>query len=181
MKAPANRYPVATMTVANCSDFKQTTSQRHDDLAEMLVGFHVRERCADVVELEHLVDRQLQFSAFYRAPDVLADLLENLANFLDGAGAEGNADIVDAARGMQVEVEIGMGAAEPADIDDAALYPGGGEILVRALARDLVANQVAALAACRLQHLIDPAGVAGIYGQIGPEFLQVSAAYRIGR
>jgi hypothetical protein len=35
--------------------------QRHHDLAEVLVGFHVLERRADVVELEHLVDRQLRF------------------------------------------------------------------------------------------------------------------------
>ena len=36
--------------------------QRHDDLAEMLVGIHVRERLADVVEGKHLVDRQLQLA-----------------------------------------------------------------------------------------------------------------------
>jgi len=30
-------------------------------------------------------------------------------------------NLVDAARGMQVNVEIDVGAAEPADIDDAAL------------------------------------------------------------
>src|SRR3954464_701233 len=95
---------------------------RHDDLAEMLVGLHVFERLVDVVEGKHLVDRQLQFSRLDRAPDVLADLLKNLADLLDGAGAEGDADIVDAAGRVQVEVEIGMGAAEPADIDDAAFY-----------------------------------------------------------
>ena len=36
--------------------------ERHHDLAEMLVGFHVLERLADVVEGKHLVDRQLQFA-----------------------------------------------------------------------------------------------------------------------
>jgi hypothetical protein len=36
--------------------------QRHDDLAEMLVGFHVLERLADVVKGKHLVDRQLQLA-----------------------------------------------------------------------------------------------------------------------
>src|SRR5215475_4555608 len=95
-----------------------SSSQRHDDLAEMLVGFHVLERLADVVELVDLVDRQLQLARFDRAPDVLAD-------FVEGAGAEGDADIVDAARGMQVEIELGAGAAEPPDIDDPALDFGG--------------------------------------------------------
>src|SRR6185312_12941743 len=93
--------------------------QRHHDLAEVLVGFHVRERGADLGEGIDLVDRQLQLARFHRAPDVLADFVEDLADFLDGAGAEGDADIVDAARGMEIEIEVAMGAAEPADIDDA--------------------------------------------------------------
>src|ERR1700738_3590965 len=97
----------------------------------MLVGLHVLERLADVVELEHLVDRQLQFSRLYRSPDVFLDFVKDLADFLDRAGAEGDTDIVDAARRMQVEVEIGMGAAEPADIDDASLDLGRLEILAR--------------------------------------------------
>ena len=91
----------------------------------MLVGFHALERLADVVEGKHLVDRQLQFARFHRRPDVVANFVEDVADFLDRAGAEGDADIVDAARGVQVEVEVGMGAAEPADIDDAALDFGG--------------------------------------------------------
>jgi hypothetical protein len=37
-------------------------SQRHDDLAEMLVGVHVLERAADVVEGKDAVDRQLQLA-----------------------------------------------------------------------------------------------------------------------
>src|SRR5258708_21868274 len=97
----------------------------------MPVRFHVRERLADLGERINLVDRQLQLSAFYCAPDIFPHLVKNLADFLDRAGAEGDADIVDAARGMQVEVEIAVGAAEPADIDDAALDLGGLEILVR--------------------------------------------------
>src|ERR1700686_4871069 len=95
----------------------------------MPVGFHVLERLADIVECEHLVDRQLQFALLHRSPDIPADLAKDLADFLDRAGAEGDADIGDAARGLQVEVEIGAGAAEPADIDDAALDPGGHQIL----------------------------------------------------
>src|SRR3569623_2540212 len=94
-------------------------SHRHDDLAEMLVGLHVLECAVDVVERKHLVDRQLQLAGLDCAPDVFPDLLEDLADLLDGAGAEGDADIVDAAGGMEVEIEVAMGAAEPADIDDA--------------------------------------------------------------
>ena len=96
----------------------------------MLVGFHVLERFSDLGERIDLVDRQLQFSRLHRAPDVFPDLVKDLADFLDGAGAEGDADIVDAAGGVQVEIEVAMGAAEPADIDDAALDLGGLQILV---------------------------------------------------
>src|ERR1700730_5682559 len=116
---------------ARGSEIDPDRLQRHDDLAEMLVGFHVLERLADIVECEHLVDRQLQFALLHRSPDILADLAKDLADFLDRAGAEGDADIGDAARRMQVEIEIGAGAAEPADIDDAALDPGGRQILAR--------------------------------------------------
>src|SRR6202012_2997552 len=113
---------------------KQPPSQRDDDLAEMLVGFHVLERLADVLEFVNLVDRQLQLARFHRAPDILANLVEDLADFLDAAGAEGDADIVEAARRMQVEIEFGARAAEPPDVDDAALDPGRRQILARDLA-----------------------------------------------
>src|ERR1700730_801867 len=69
--------------------------QRHDDLAEMLVGFHVLERLADIVEREHLVDRQLQLALLHRRPDVFPDLVKNLADFLDRTGAEGDTDVID--------------------------------------------------------------------------------------
>jgi hypothetical protein len=92
--------------------------KRHHDLPKMLVGFHVLERLADIVEGKHLVDRQLQLAAFHRRPDVVADFVENLADFLDRAGAEGDADIIDAARRMQVEIEFGARAAEAIDIVD---------------------------------------------------------------
>jgi len=48
---------------------------------------------------------------FYRRPDILTDFVEDLADLLDRAGAEGDADIVDAARGVQVEVEFGADLA----------------------------------------------------------------------
>ena len=86
----------------------------------MPIGFHVLEGLADIVERKHLVDRQLQFAGLHRRPDILADFVKDLADFLDRAAAEGNADVVDPARGVEVEIELGAGAAEPADIDDAA-------------------------------------------------------------
>jgi hypothetical protein len=61
----------------------------------MLVGFHVLERLADVGEIIDLVDRQLQLARFDHAPDVFADFVKNLADLLDAAGAEGDADIVE--------------------------------------------------------------------------------------
>src|SRR5262245_17771251 len=117
-------------------------SQRHNNLPQMLVGFHVLERLVDVVEGKHLVDRQLQLSRFHRTPDVLANLPKDLADLLDGPGAEGDADVVDAAGRMQIEVEVGVRAAEPADIDDAALDLGRGQVLVGDLAGHLVDDQV---------------------------------------
>ena len=72
--------------------------QRDDDLAEMLVGVHVLESFADVVEGKHLVDRQLQLSRFHGRPKVAAGEFEDLADLLDRAGAKGDADIVDATR-----------------------------------------------------------------------------------
>ena len=91
----------------------------------MLVRLHMLERLADLRKRIDLVDRQLQLAGFHCAPDVFADFVEDLADFLHGAGAEGDADILDAARGVQVEVEVAVGAAEAADIDDAALDLGG--------------------------------------------------------
>jgi hypothetical protein len=117
----------------------------------VLVGFHVLERLADLVEGKHLVDRQLQLAGFHRRPDVFPDFAEDVADFLDRAGAEGDADIVDAARGMQVEIEIGVGAAEPADIDDAALDFGRLEILARNLAGDLIIASAGRAARRRLR------------------------------
>src|SRR2546430_15310091 len=110
---------------------------------------------------------------------MVADIGKDLADYLDGAGTEGNAEIRDASRGMQVEVKIGVGAAEPADIDDAALDPGGREILVGNLARDLIDDQIDAFAAGRFKHLIDPAGIAGIHREIGAKILQPPAAHSI--
>src|ERR1044072_6202158 len=79
---------------------------RHHDLAEVSVGLHVLEGLCDVVERKHFVDRQFQLAGFHRGPDVLFDVLENRADLLDRAGTEGDADIMDAAGRVQVEIEI---------------------------------------------------------------------------
>src|SRR5690242_4951819 len=101
-----------------------TSSEGDDDLAEMFVGLHVREGLPDVVEGVDAIDWQLQPARLDRAPDIVADLREDIADLVDAAGAEGDADIGDAACRMQVEIEVAMGAAKPADIDDAALDLG---------------------------------------------------------
>src|SRR3954464_12636337 len=62
---------------------------RHHDLAEVLVGFHVLESLRDLAEWIDLVDRQFQLAGFHRGPDIFPDLIEDLADFLDSAGAEG--------------------------------------------------------------------------------------------
>src|ERR1700753_659468 len=133
----ASATPAFTRTIQGFMGYS-AVSERPDNLAKMLVGFHVLEGFADVVEGKDLVDRQLQFARFHCRPDILADIVENLADFLDRSGAEGDADIIDPSRGMQIEVEIGMGAAEPADIDDTALDPRGLEILTGDVAGYLV-------------------------------------------
>src|SRR5579871_5732588 len=150
-KAPkaeaASANAVITMATKNFIGISpKLISKLDDDLAEMLVGVHALERLADVVKGKHLVDRELQLARFHRAPEVAAGELENLADFLDRAGAEGDTDIVDAARGVQVEVEIGVRAAEPADIDDAAFDFGRFQVLARDLAGDLIDDQIDAFA-----------------------------------
>jgi hypothetical protein len=54
--------------------------------------------------------------------------------------------ILDAARGVEVEIEIAMGAAEAPDIDDTAKHPGRRQILIGKVARDLIDNDIDARA-----------------------------------
>ena len=121
------------------------------------------------------------FRAFHRTPDVFPDLVEDLAHFLDRTGTEGDADIVDAARGMKVEIEIGVGAAEPADIDDAALDPGGREILARNLARDLVDDQVDAFAVVASRTCLTQPGSLESTARSAPNSFRRPRRPRIGR
>ena len=82
---------------------------------------------------------------------------------------------------MQVEVEVAVGAAEAADIDDTAEHPGRREIPVGDGTGDLIDDQIHAPAAGNGQHLVDPAGVAGVDREVGAELLQPPAARGIGR
>src|ERR1700722_939971 len=105
-------------------------SHLDDELPKVTVGPHHLQRRGDVGEREDLVDRHRELAGFERGPEVLAHEAHNLADFLLAAGAEGDADVVDALRGVHVEVERAAHAAEPADIDDAAEHLRGLEVLV---------------------------------------------------
>jgi hypothetical protein len=63
---------------------------RHHNLPQMPVRFHMLERLADLGKRINLVDRQLQFSRFDRAPDVFPHLVKDLADFLDGVSRRRN-------------------------------------------------------------------------------------------
>src|SRR5437660_10154993 len=91
-------------------------SDPQDDLAEVPVGLHVRLRQGRLVEAEDAVDRQPQLAGLDRLPQILPHEPYDLAHLLQAAGAEGDPDIVDAARGMEVEIELAFRPAEPADI-----------------------------------------------------------------
>ena len=99
---------------------------------------------------------RLQLARLDGRPQVGAGRLDDGAHLLGAAGAEGDADIVDALQRMQVEVELALHAAQPADIDDAAEDGGGLHVLVDDAGRDLVDDQVDALAAGRFLDLVRP-------------------------
>ena len=104
------------------------------DLAEMLVRFHVGEGVRHLRERIDAVDGDAQLARRYRFAQIGLHQAADLADFGDGAGAEGHADIVDAAGGVQVEVELARKAAEPADIDDAAQHFGAPQRVVHCVA-----------------------------------------------
>src|SRR6266540_6762446 len=97
---------------------------RQHDLAEMRVGAHVRVRLRRLVEREAAIDRQLKLACRHRVPEIGAHAAADLTHLVERASAEGDTDIVDAAQRMQVEIELGLGAGETADIDDAAEHRG---------------------------------------------------------
>src|ERR1700722_12269084 len=104
--------PLGSTDLMPCiaSEARPTTSPRSCRDAGWL---HALECLADVVEGEHLIDRQLQLAAFHRRAEVVARFVEDLVDLLDRAGAEGDADIADPASGGQVEFEVGGGPSRP--------------------------------------------------------------------
>src|SRR5215216_7103085 len=82
---------------------------------------------------------------------------------------------------MQVEIELAFGTAEPADIDDAAEDFCRFEAAVNGRPRDHVDDEVDAIAAGGLLHVLGPFRVGGVDREIAAEFLEPSAAARISR
>src|SRR4051812_26596917 len=111
----------------------------------MAVRLHVGLGLDRLVEAEDPVDRQPELAGLDRGPEILAHAPDDLADLLDRAGAEGDADIVDAAGGVEIEVELALRAAEPADIDDAAEHARRFQVLVGDAGRDLVDDEIDAV------------------------------------
>src|SRR5216683_7476490 len=97
-------------------------SDAQHDLAEMGVGAHMRLRRGRLVEREDAVDRQMKLPRLDQRPEIRAHPAIDLAHLVERAGAEGDADVVDALQRVEIEIEGAGGAAEPADIDDAAAH-----------------------------------------------------------
>ena len=76
---------------------------------------------------------------------------------LGAAGAEGGAQIADAAQRVQVEVEVAVEARQAADVDDASAERGRAHRRVDRVAGDEVDDQIGARAGGRLQYLVRPA------------------------
>src|SRR5437763_80754 len=90
----------------------------------MLVRAHVRLRLDGAVEREQTVDRQRELARGDRVPEIGAHAAADLAHLIERTSAKGDADIVDPAQRMQIEVEFGLGAGEAAYVDDAAENSG---------------------------------------------------------
>ena len=152
------REPLAAHERGRVRPSLRSQADDEDDLAKMGIGLHVRKRLGGLSKREGLVDGQRQLARLDGRPQVGAGRLDDGAHLLGRARAEGDADIVDALQRMQVEVELALHAAQPADIDDAAQDGGGLHVLVGDARRHLVDDQVDALAASRLLDLVRPFG-----------------------
>src|SRR5688572_14058641 len=75
-------------------------------LAEVLVAAHVLVGGLGVGERISLVDRHLDPASLHVVPQIGAHFLQDVAHLLDGAGAERDADVINALSRMQVEVEL---------------------------------------------------------------------------
>ena len=136
------------------------SGDRQHDLSEVSVGAHHGERIGHVFERKRLVDRQGELAGFDRRPQIGAHRSVDLAHLLGRARAERDADIIDALERVQVEIELALLAAEPADIDDAAEQCGRRQILVGDAGRNLVDDKVDALAGGGFLHLLRPIRIA---------------------
>src|SRR3972149_7910281 len=109
---------------------RSVTLHRQHDLAEMRVGAHALLRRRRLVQRKGAVDGQPELARHHRVPQVRAHASHDLSHFLDAAGAEGDAHVIDALQRVLVEIELRPGAAEAADIDDAAEHGAGLDGLV---------------------------------------------------
>ena len=146
----------------------------------MLVGLHVRQGCRRFGQRKHLVDRQGELAGFHRRPQICDHAAVDLAHLINAAGAEGDADILDAPGRMQVEVEIAPRAAETADIHDPAQDGAAFQIAIGHAGGNLIHDHVHAAPAGGFQHLIGPAGIRGVDREVGAEFGQPRPAAGVG-
>src|SRR5690349_17809673 len=108
----------------------------------MGVGAHMRLRRRRLVEREDAVYRQRELAGLDQWPEIGMHATVDLAHLVERAGAEGDADIVDALQRVEIEVEIAGRAAEPSDIDDAAQYLRRLHIGVGDARRDLIDDKI---------------------------------------
>src|SRR5215468_3941956 len=69
---------------------------RDGDLAEMAVGLHHLQRVRNLCERKRFVDREVELAGLDGWPQIGAHQPVDLANLLERACAEGDADIIDA-------------------------------------------------------------------------------------
>src|SRR5262245_65946571 len=114
MPASIACLPTATLQQLHAKDTGTigAGSHRQHDLPEMLVLAHMCLRRSGLIEREAAVDRQPELARGHRLPQIGAHAAADLSHFLERAGTEGHADIVDAPQGMEVEVELGLRAGE---------------------------------------------------------------------
>src|SRR5258708_22210997 len=91
--------------------------RNEQNLAEVLVGAHVLVAGLGLGERIGLLDRELDAAGLDVIPQVGAHLDQDFAHLLDGAAAEGDADVVGALARVSVEVELGLPAREPSHAD----------------------------------------------------------------
>src|SRR5580704_6874047 len=152
----------------------------YDDLTEVLVGVHLGEGVDDIGKLVGFVDRQAELAALDRRPQIGAHGLDDVADLFGRAGAEGDADIVDALERVQVEVELAHRAAETPYIDDTPEQCRSFEIADSDGRRDHVDDEVGAIAAGCFFDVLRPIRLAGVDRNIAIVVFELGATLRIG-